>query len=137
MKYPYLEKYEEQDCVLALFAKAFSHPVRVRILRSLYEKGPTRCGDIVDQFPLTFAAISRHLKILRGARMIRGEAEGIFIRYRIEPSLRKLFAKQLKEIRGRKIHTEELKETSLEILTDALAAILEFPSDMQSYPRNI
>ena len=124
MKFPYLEKYEEQDCVLALFAKAFSHPVRVRILRSLYEKGPTRCGDIVDQFPLTFAAISRHLKILRGSGMIRGEAEGIFIRYRIEPSLRKLFAKQL-------------KETSLEILTDALAAILEFPSDLRSYPKNI
>ena len=137
MKYPYLDKYEEQDCLLAFFAKAFSHPVRVRILRSLYEKGPTLCGDIVDQFPMTFGAISRHLKILRGAGIIRGEAEGIYIRYRIEPSLRKLFAKQLKDIRGRKLHPDELKETSLEILTEALVAILEFPSDMRSYPKKL
>ena len=131
MKFPYLEKHEEEDCVLALFAKAFGHPARLRILRYLYEGGPSLCGDIADQIPLTFGPLSRHLRILRETGIIHGTPEGVNIRYRIEPAIRKLFAKQLKGIRSAKVDTAAIKENTLKMLAEALLAVLEFPSDVR------
>ena len=60
----------------ATLAKALGHPVRVRILRLLVEKGVCISGDLADELPLAPSTISEHLRILRMAGLIRGTVDG-------------------------------------------------------------
>src|SRR5574341_251385 len=66
----------EADEELALLAKAVGHPARVQILRLLVRKDACICGDIVDELPLAQSTVSQHLKVLKEARLIRGEIDG-------------------------------------------------------------
>ncbi len=61
---------------LAEQAKALAHPARLAILQVLAERGVCICGEIVDELPLAQASVSRHLKALKAAGLIRGEVEG-------------------------------------------------------------
>jgi ArsR family transcriptional regulator len=61
---------------LAAFAKALSHPARLAILQTLAERGTCICGEVVDVLPLAQASVSRHLKALQEAGLIRGETDG-------------------------------------------------------------
>ena len=65
----------EQD--VALLAKALGHPTRVRILRLLLAHDACYCGQLVDQLSLAQATVSQHLKVLKEARLIVGEIEGL------------------------------------------------------------
>lgn len=56
--------------------KALSHPARLAILRLLAERQTCICGDLVDELPLAQASVSRHLKTLKEAGLIRGEIDG-------------------------------------------------------------
>lgn len=60
----------------ARFAKALSHPVRIRILQILAERNACICGEIVDRLPLAQSTVSQHLKELKKAGLIEGEIEG-------------------------------------------------------------
>jgi ArsR family transcriptional regulator, arsenate/arsenite/antimonite-responsive transcriptional repressor len=81
------------DEELALLAKAVGHPARVQILRLLVRRDACICGDIVDELPLAQSTVSQHLKVLKEARLIRGEVDGPRICYCIEPrTLRRLKA---------------------------------------------
>jgi len=62
---------------LALLAKAFAHPARVRILRLLLGRDSCFCGEIVEQLPLAQATVSQHLKVLRDADLIQGQIDGL------------------------------------------------------------
>jgi ArsR family transcriptional regulator len=73
------------DRHLAILAKALGHPARVRILRHLSRRQGCLCGDIVDVLPLAQSTVSQHLKILKEARLIRGEVDGPRVCYCIEP----------------------------------------------------
>ncbi len=78
---------------LASLAKALSHPARVRIVRILLRKDACVCGDLVDELPLAQSTVSQHLKVLKGAGLIRGEVDGPRVCYCIEPhALRRLRA---------------------------------------------
>ncbi len=44
-------------------------------------------GDISDRFDISFAAISRHLSVLKDADLIRDERDGKFIYYTINTSV--------------------------------------------------
>jgi ArsR family transcriptional regulator, arsenate/arsenite/antimonite-responsive transcriptional repressor len=62
---------------LARLAKALGHPARVRILQLLLSRDACYCGQIVDELPLAQATVSQHLKVLKDARLIVGEIEGL------------------------------------------------------------
>jgi ArsR family transcriptional regulator len=81
------------DEELAALAKAVGHPARVQILRLLARREECICGDIVDELPLAQSTVSQHLKVLKGAGLIRGEIDGPRVCYCIEPRvLRRLKA---------------------------------------------
>jgi len=69
-------RFEEEFVQLADFAKALSHPVRIKILQILVEKNLCICGDIVDLLPLSQSTVSQHLKELKRVGLIKGEIEG-------------------------------------------------------------
>ena len=61
---------------LAEQAKALAHPARLAILRLLAERDACICGDLVDDLPLAQATVSRHLKTLKEAGLIKGTVDG-------------------------------------------------------------
>ena len=66
--------------------KALSDPVRREILDLLKERRMS-AGDIADRFPITGAAISRHLSVLKEADLIRDTREGKYIYYDLNTSV--------------------------------------------------
>lgn len=61
---------------LAELSKALSHPARLAILEMLSERETCICGELVDDLPLAQASISRHLKVLKDANLVKGEIVG-------------------------------------------------------------
>ena len=66
--------------------KALSDPIRREIL-DLLRAGRLSAGDIAEKFPVTGAAISRHLSVLKDADLIRDAREGKFIFYDLNTSV--------------------------------------------------
>jgi DNA-binding transcriptional ArsR family regulator len=67
--------------------EAISDPTRRAILDSLAERGPTRAGDLANLFPkISRPAVSKHLRVLRGARLVRQEARGREMWYQLNPA---------------------------------------------------
>jgi DNA-binding transcriptional ArsR family regulator len=76
-----VEDFSILDVTLAKYAKAFSHPARVAILKLLIQKQACICGDIVEELPLAQSTVSQHLKVLKEAGLIKGEIEGSTVCY--------------------------------------------------------
>ncbi len=70
---------------MAELAKALGHPLRVRILRILIRRKTCICGDLVDELPVAQSTVSQHLRMLKGAGLIRGEIDGPRVCYCIAP----------------------------------------------------
>ena len=68
--------FDENDIILADYAKALSHPARIKILDYLISLNICSCGEIVDRLPLSQATVSQHLKELKRVGLIKGEIEG-------------------------------------------------------------
>ena len=66
--------------------KALSDPIRRDIL-NLLKSGRMSAGDISGHFPVTDAAISRHLSVLKEADLIRDTREGKYIYYELNASV--------------------------------------------------
>ena len=66
--------------------KALSDPVRREIL-GLLKSGRISAGQIAEQFPISGAAVSKHLSILKEADLIRDTREGKFIFYELNTSV--------------------------------------------------
>ena len=66
--------------------KALSDPVRREILNIL-KGGRMSAGDISSHFDISFAAVSRHLSVLKDADLIRDERDGKFIYYELNTSV--------------------------------------------------
>lgn len=66
--------------------KALSDPIRREIL-GLLKAGRLSAGQIGDKFPVSGAAISKHLSILKEADLIRDAREGKFIFYELNTSV--------------------------------------------------
>jgi DNA-binding transcriptional ArsR family regulator len=62
--------------------RALADPTRREIIRVL-RKGPRTSGEIANHFDSSWATISRHLGVLRDARLILAERDGQFIRYEL------------------------------------------------------
>lgn len=66
--------------------KALADPTRREIL-NLLKNGRMSAGEIHEHFDISFAAISRHLSILKETNLIRDRREGKFIFYEINLSV--------------------------------------------------
>ena len=66
--------------------KALSDPIRREILERL-KSGRLSAGEISEKFPVSGAAVSKHLSVLKDADLIRDIREGKFIYYELNTSV--------------------------------------------------
>jgi len=66
--------------------KALSDPIRRQILDML-KPGRLPAGEIAEAFPVSGAAVSKHLSVLKDADLIRDTREGKFIYYELNASV--------------------------------------------------
>lgn len=79
--------------------KALSDPTRREIL-NLLKPGAMAATDIAERFPISGAAVSKHLSILREAELVRTRREGKYIYYELTASVLEevmLWIRDLKE----------------------------------------
>lgn len=79
--------------------RALADPTRREILR-LLRRGRMSAGEIGECFPVTAAAISRHLSVLREADLITDHREGKFIYYELNASVLEEIMLFLSELKG-------------------------------------
>ncbi len=79
--------------------KALADPTRRAIL-NLLKSGRMSAGEIQEKFDVTFAAISRHLSVLKEAGLIRDQREGKFIIYELNASVLEEIMLWIKDLRG-------------------------------------
>ena len=85
--------------------KALSDPIRREIL-NLLKGGRLSAGAITEHFPVTGAAISRHLSVLKEADLIRDTREGKFIYYDLNASVLEEIMIWIAELKGEKNNEE-------------------------------
>lgn len=85
---------ELPDDLLEFVAERFrllGDATRLRIIRCLLERGEASVGEIVAATGSTQANVSKHLRLLHDARLVRRRAEGTMAFYRvIDPSVEEL-----------------------------------------------
>lgn len=69
---------------------ALSDETRLRIVERLMEQGELPAGDLVAEFDISAPAVSRHLKVLRTAGLIRQRVAGTHRYYSARPEAIKL-----------------------------------------------
>ena len=63
---------------------ALADPTRRAIVERLM-LGEATVGELAEPFPISLPAISRHLRVLESASLIRQERQGTFRRCRLDP----------------------------------------------------
>lgn len=71
--------------VLAETFRLLGDPTRLRILLFCLP-GPKSVGDIVESLDLSQTLVSHHLRLLRGARLVRGERRSKQVFYEVADS---------------------------------------------------
>ena len=79
--------------------KALSDPIRREIL-DLLKSGRLSAGDIAEKFPVSGAAVSKHLSVLKDADLIRDTREGKFIFYELNTSVLEEIMLWLTDLKG-------------------------------------
>lgn len=79
--------------------RALADPTRREIL-NLLKNGPLSAGDITDHFPISGAAVSRHLSVLREADLITDSREGKFIFYQLNASVLEEILLWISDLKG-------------------------------------
>lgn len=80
--------------------KALGDPTRRRILE-LLKPGRMTAGEIVEQFDVTGATISRHLSVLKQAGLVTDLKEGKYVYYELNVSVVEEAMKWLAEVMGK------------------------------------
>ena len=79
--------------------KALADPTRREIL-NLLKSGRLAAGEITERFPVSAAAISRHLSVLKDADLIRDKRDGKFIFYELNASVLEEILLWITELKG-------------------------------------
>ena len=79
--------------------KALSDPIRREILE-LLKSGPLSAGEIAEKFPVSGAAVSKHLSVLKDADLTRDSRDGKFIYYELNTSVLEEVMLWLKSLKG-------------------------------------
>src|SRR5512136_723645 len=81
---------------LAEIFKALADPTRLRLVKLLAERAPGEvepdgCGGgplcvnaLAHRLGITQSAVSQHLRVLRQARLVKGERRGAFVHYSLD-----------------------------------------------------
>lgn len=75
------KQFDQEEQLVADYAKVISHPARVAIIRLLAEKKEIRTGNISDFLPIGRTTVSKHLKDLSEMGIIQGNIDGLKIHY--------------------------------------------------------
>lgn len=86
--------------------KALADPIRREIL-SLLKNGRMSAGEIANHFPITAAAISRHLAVLKDADLVRDTREGQFIFYELNASVLEEIMLWITDLKGENDYAEK------------------------------
>jgi len=86
------------DDEFARLAKALAHPVRVKIVRLLQERGTCVRGDLSDELPVSETTIWQHLKVLKDASVIKGDIDGPKLCYCLNGGVLRRLAELVAEI---------------------------------------
>ena len=86
--------------------RALADPIRRKIL-NLLKNGRLSAGEIVEQFDVTGASISRHLSVLKEAELIRDTREGKYIYYDLNASVLEEIMLWIKDLKGDEDYVEE------------------------------
>ena len=78
---------------------ALGDPTRREIL-NLLKGGPMAAGALAERFPVSGAAISRHLAILKQAGLVRDRREGKYIFYELNASVLEEVLLWIQDLRG-------------------------------------
>lgn len=81
--------------------RALADPTRREIL-NLLKVGRLSAGEITEHFPVTAAAVSRHLSVLKDADLIRDRREGKYIYYEMNASVLEEILLFVSELKGEK-----------------------------------
>ena len=73
--------YTAKEEALARYAKALSHPIRIRILNFLEKQACCFTGQLTEEIPMAQSTISQHLKELKDAGLIRGDVMPPRVKY--------------------------------------------------------
>ena len=73
---------QNEVAILAETFRLLGDPSRLRILLTCLP-GPMSVGDIAEKLDLSLSLVSHHLRLLRGARLVRGERQAKQIFYEI------------------------------------------------------
>ena len=79
--------------------RALADPIRREIL-NLLRAGRLSAGEIAEKFPVSGAAVSKHLSVLKDADLIRDTREGKFIFYELNTSVLEEVMLWLKGLKG-------------------------------------
>jgi DNA-binding transcriptional ArsR family regulator len=79
------------------FLRALTEPARLEVLRVLLLHGPADIGTIADRLPQDRSVISRHLRTLEDAGVVRGQRDGRHRVYEIDGGA---FVEHLERILG-------------------------------------
>ena len=79
--------------------KALADPSRREILE-LLKSGRRSAGEIAEKFPVSGAAVSKHLSVLKDVDLIRDTREGKFIFYELNTSVLEEVMLWLAQLKG-------------------------------------
>lgn len=89
--------------------RALADPIRREIL-TLLKKGALSAGELGEYFPVTGAAVSRHLSVLKEAGLVRDHREGKFIYYELNASVLEEVMLWLAKLKGESDYVEAKQE---------------------------
>ena len=73
--------YSLQEEAIARYAKALSHPIRIRILQFLESQACCFTGELTEEIAMAQSTISQHLKELKDAGLIQGNVMPPRVKY--------------------------------------------------------
>jgi DNA-binding transcriptional ArsR family regulator len=75
---------ESKDVNLNMVFQALADPTRRAILREIARRERS-VGELAAPFDMSFAAVSKHVKVLERARLVQREKRGTFYYLRLNP----------------------------------------------------
>lgn len=91
-------------------AKALSEPRRFEILEIIAVNPELSCGEIVEQFTVSQATISHHIKELINAGLAQSRREGQYCYYRICPDVLAEYIAELQRLVAVSIATQKARD---------------------------
>lgn len=93
---------------LARIGKAASAPKRLELLE-LLAQGPRTVEALAEQAAISVANTSQHLQVLRAARLVESEKQGLYVEYRLaDPQVGQFYLALRQLAEGRLLEVERL-----------------------------